>query len=98
MPALTLIAIGRLVLAGVEIAQSLFRRTNELIAFGVILEMIRAELMFANDLWISIMMGVLVEGRIFDIIFQLVFLQVVIIRGCKIKCVNGILKIRKGTR
>ena len=58
MPALTFIAIGRLVLAGVEIAQSLFRRTNELIAFGVILEMIRAKLMFANDLWVAIMMGV----------------------------------------
>ena len=78
MPALTFIAIGCLVLAGVEIAQSLFRRTNELIVFGVILEMIRAELMFANDLGIAIMMGVLVEGRVFDIVLQLMLLQVVV--------------------
>jgi len=87
MPALTFIAIGRLVLAGVEIAQSLYRRTNELITFGVILEMIRAKLMFANDLGIAIAMGVLVESRVFDIVLQLMLLQIVIILLAAIGCV-----------
>ena len=64
-----LVAIGRLVLAGVKVGQSAFLRAEELVVGFIIFEVIRAELMLAQDLRVAVVMGILVEGVVFEVVF-----------------------------
>jgi hypothetical protein len=61
-----LVTIGRLVLAGKKIGQATFGRTEELVVCFIVLEVVRAELVLAKDLRVAVMMGILVEGVVFE--------------------------------
>ena len=73
------VASGRFVLAGEEIGQSAFGWTEELVVWLIVLEVVRTELVFADDVRVAVVMGILVEGVVFEIIAQAVFFQVNVI-------------------
>ena len=52
---------------------------DELIALGVITKMFRTKLVFTNDFRIAVMVGILVEGVVFEIVLHLVLFQVGIV-------------------
>ena len=79
--AFAFIAVLGFVLAGVEISQALFVGADEFIGLGVIVKMIRAEGMLANDFGVAVVMGILVEGVVFEVIAYPVLFEIVIILG-----------------
>lgn len=89
MPAGTQVPIGRLVLAGVEVGQATFLRAKELVVWFIVFKVIRAELVFANDLLVAVMMGILVEGVVFEIVFHPMLFEIIIILFTAIGCICG---------
>ena len=82
-----LVAIGRLVLAGVEIGQATFGRTEELVVWFIVFKMVRAELVLAQYLGIAVVVGILVEGVVFEIIFLIISFKIAVILFTAIGCI-----------
>src|SRR5512139_2222638 len=85
----TQIAIGRLVLAGVKVGQSAFLRAEELVVGFIIFEVIRAELVLAQDVRVAVVMRILVEGVVFEVVFHFMLFEIVIILFAAISCICG---------
>ena len=71
------------ILAGVwtrhDIVQSLVRRADELIFFGIIRKMVGTILVFEGFIYLSKHTGIMVEGVVFEIVLYMVLLQIGII-------------------